>query len=877
MYLYPAYEILRRKGRCKMKWFKETRQIGRVGTSFGRSRFKPHCQCILAILLVILCYLTYSAPVAAQTGSWEMMSTHTQEYASYDVPKNIPGKGTETSILTIADTGSIVDLNVKLNITHPYDADMEIFLIAPDGMRVELFTDVGDWERDFIDTVLDDEASKSITEGRGPFTGSFRPEGNLADMDDKDIAGTWTLEVTDDASSNRVGTLNAWSLIIEQESDRPPGAKYGGGTGEPDDPYKIATAADLITLGGTPGDYDKCFILTADIDLNPNLPGCKVFDMAVIGPDVDSDESDYQGTGFTGVFDGNGHTISHLTITGEGYLGLFGHLASGSQVINISLVDVSVVGSESYVGGLAGENFGSITMSYSAGVVEGDIGVGGLVGSNAGSLTQCFSSSVVDGTGWWVGGLVGVNYDSIATSFSIGRVRATNSVGGLVGYNSGSIATSYSNSAVTGTSLGVGGLVGYNGGFTVIHCSSTGAVSGGQPGGLMGVNQGDVIACFWDTQTSGQTWSAGGTGKTTTQMKTASTFLNAGWDFVDETTNGTEDIWRIIEGQDYPRLWWEEPRAKYSGGTGDPKDPYQIATMEDLVQLGDNPEDYDKHFILTADIDLNPNLPGRKVFNKAIIAPHAGSFGWPFSGPPFAGVFDGGDHTISNLTITGIRCAGLLGQLASGSEVKNVKLVGVNIDGSDGYTGGLVGLASSAGAAVTNCSCEGTISGHSYIGGLVGYGGARVTRCYSNGEVYGSKWSIGGLVGYSCGYIQQCYSTATVSGASWVGGLVGENANTVIECYSTGSVTGYSSIGGLVGYDYPYSQAIRCFWDTQTSKRTWSAGGTGKTTAQMQTASTFLDAGWDFVDETENGTEDIWWILEGQDYPRLWWELIPEN
>ena len=51
----------------------------------------------------------------------------------------------------------------------------------------------------------------------------------------------------------------------------------------------------------------------------------------------------------------------------------------------------------------------------------------------------------------------------------------------------------------------------------------------------------------------------------------------------------------------------------------------------------------------------------------------------------------------------------------------------------------------------------------------------------------------------------------------------------------------------------------------------------GRTTAEMQTASTFIEADWDFVDETENGIEDIWWILEGQNYPRLWWELIPEN
>ncbi len=79
-------------------------------------------------------------------------------------------------------------------------------------------------------------------------------------------------------------------------------AQYSGGSGTADDPYQIATAADLIALGETPEDYDKHFILTADIDLDPNLPGRKVFDKAVIaGP---------SGTRFTGVFDGNGHVIS---------------------------------------------------------------------------------------------------------------------------------------------------------------------------------------------------------------------------------------------------------------------------------------------------------------------------------------------------------------------------------------------------------------------------------------------------------------------------------------------------------------------------------------------------------------------------------------
>lgn len=71
-----------------------------------------------------------------------------------------------------------------------------------------------------------------------------------------------------------------------------------------------------------------------------------------------------------------------------------------------------------------------------------------------------------------------------------------------------------------------------------------------------------------------------------------------------------------------------------------------------------------------------------------------------------------------------------------------------------------------------------------------------------------------------------------------------------------------------MGYKY-YGVVAACFWDTVTSGRTTSASGTGKTTAEVQTAGTFLNAGWDFIGETDNDTEDIWWILEGQDYPRL--------
>ena len=176
---------------------------------------------VLAILLITVTCLALPAWAEPEGADWGIMAARSKEYASSDVPKEIPGRGTVNSTLAVADAGPIVDLNVKLNITHPYDADLDIFLIAPDGTRVELFTDAGGESANFVDTILDDEAPESITDGSGPFTGSYRPEGSLADLKTKDVAGTWTLEVTDDWSTSRAGTLNAWSLIVTLEIKEP--------------------------------------------------------------------------------------------------------------------------------------------------------------------------------------------------------------------------------------------------------------------------------------------------------------------------------------------------------------------------------------------------------------------------------------------------------------------------------------------------------------------------------------------------------------------------------------------------------------------------------------------------------------------------------
>jgi subtilisin-like proprotein convertase family protein len=164
-------------------------------------------------LLMVACFANIIYGEDEQN-RWSGMIEINEEYFSDDVPKAIPDAGTTTSILDIAKAGTIVDLNVKLNINHESNGNLDIYLIAPDGTRVELFTDVGSISSNFLDTVLDNEAGQPITEGTAPFTNSYRPEGNLADLYGKDINGTWKLEVTDDWGGN-TGTLNSWCLIAK--------------------------------------------------------------------------------------------------------------------------------------------------------------------------------------------------------------------------------------------------------------------------------------------------------------------------------------------------------------------------------------------------------------------------------------------------------------------------------------------------------------------------------------------------------------------------------------------------------------------------------------------------------------------------------------
>lgn len=291
----------------------------------------------------------------------------------------------------------------------------------------------------------------------------------------------------------------------------------------------------------------------------------------------------------------------------------------------------------------------------------------------------------------------------------------------------------------------------------------------------------------------------------------------------------------------WPILEVECGGIKYGGGGGTAEDPYLVCTAEHMIQIADNPEDWDKHFRLTEDIDLS-SYTGHQF--------HIISTDWR---EPFMGVFDGGGHVISNFTYTidgFVNYVGLFGCLGANSEVRNLGLEDPNVSLSlSNGTGALAGLL--YGGVVRNCWARSVqISGGFRVGGLAG-------------EIHGG-WLADSYV--DGGYVFGQYN--------YVGGLVGDNNDVIARCYSTCQADGaLGFIGGLVGHTREGS-VINSFWDEQTSGLTWSSGGTGKTTVEMQTNSTFTDAGWDFVGETANGTEDIWRMcVDDLNYPHLAWEF----
>ena len=254
---------------------------------------------------------------------------------------------------------------------------------------------------------------------------------------------------------------------------------------------------------------------------------------------------------------------SYATVNVSGTFDAGGLVGVNSGTINNSYATGVVSGLYGYIaGGLVGRNHGdgAIAGSFAVGDVSGESRiVGGLVGRNEdnASITGSYAMGDVSGEGDDVGGLVGQNASTITAAYATGNVSgASDNVGGLVGQNEGSITATYATGMVTGRGDDLGGLVGKNGSGSITTSYALGRVlppaGAFYVGGLVGYNDSSEIAnSYWDTETSEQSSSYGGVGKTTLDLQSpaSATGIYAEWN---------PDYWDFGTSSQYPVL-------KYSG------------------------------------------------------------------------------------------------------------------------------------------------------------------------------------------------------------------------------------------------------------------------------------------------------------------------
>jgi len=298
----------------------------------------------------------------------------------------------------------------------------------------------------------------------------------------------------------------------------------GSGDGTEGDPYQITNCTQLQEVDNN---LTADYVLINDVNCSDTVNWNSGNGFNSIGTSTSNK--------FVGSLNGAGYSINDLYInTTEGNMGLFTSIGSAGIVYNLSLVNVNIT-AQFNVGGLFGEQQGFVEHIAIIGgsITATSTTAGGLCGYNEGIINNSYSTAKV--TSLWseedadAGGFCGEgSAGEINNCYATGSVYAEDRVGGFVGYNYGGIITnSYSIGAVTGSA---------------------------NLGGFSGGNDYTIISSYWDNETSGQSTSAAGEGRSTSEMQTQGTFTD--WDFAN--------TWEMI---DYPHLQYEglEPLSPFDG------------------------------------------------------------------------------------------------------------------------------------------------------------------------------------------------------------------------------------------------------------------------------------------------------------------------
>ena len=567
---------------------------------------------------------------------------------------------------------------------------------------------------------------------------------------------------------------------------------------------------------------------------------------------------------FATVFEGNGHTISNLYSRRGGHVGLFGYINSRATIRNIGIIDNALYGSSGnsdHVGGLMGENNGTITASYATGDADGGSGnfdyVGGLVGRNSGTITASYATGDADGSSSDnndVGGLVGRNSGTITASYATGDADGGSGnfddVGGLVGRSSGTITASYATGDADGGGGNgdyVGGLVGWKSdgtitasyGFGTLTNVDTAGVddSGDRPNGVAGVGSGpngarflsatNTPAASWNnaSNNSANAWTFGATTDIPTLRYadydgTGTTYSCAAIPAtVPDGSGGTTTVTcdtTPLPGQNPAVTPLLNPFDADGDGLIDIHSlvqlhnmrynlagtSYKTSSTDSGVMCGINFDTACSGYELRKNLTFDRDGDGR-TYNTATY------------------VLDSGDHHAAYFPVTngtgGWQPIGdATNPFSTIFEGNGFSISGLAVRRTNTYIG-MFGRTDSS-AIIRNIRLANNLAdyagniGSRHVGGLVAYNEGTISASHAGGLVDGGSGSfdrIGGLVGENRGTIIASYATGDADGGDgrtdYVGGLVGDNSGTITASNATGDADGDGGnddrVGGLVGWN----------------------------------------------------------------------------
>lgn len=616
-----------------------------------------------------------------------------------------------------------------------------------------------------------------------------------------DFADTWMFQ---DGQAYPYPVLQGVPFEIIPENT----TEFAGGRGTIFDPYLINTRENLLNVRRYP---NASFMLVSDIVFTA--------DDFSEGGIAFNHGSGWLSIGlysrpFSGVFDGNGHTIQGLVQNGKAAddpRDQYGFISFNRGTIkNLGLAAIQINCSEFRTneyntGGIAGNNsYGRISQCYTTGSIVGQGRAGGITASigRGGIIENCFSNCFISTA---VSG-------GITTSNSRGTIQNCYFAGSLVG------ATSYGGICTASTMA------------TTTSCYYLDIYPYGKVADITG-----VTAC------------------TLGMMQTSATYT--GFDF--------SNIWDLPDGSGYPLLRLksvelppEEPEnySEYAGGNGSAYHPYLISTKSQLANISLN-------------LRANYKLAADLVFTAedfAINGPfYNNGAGWQPLGTvdqPFRGTFDGAGHSITGIFQDQILPAGTIANLGlfgcNLGNISNLRLIDCQISMQGSESANIGSIAGLNDGLIYGCSSTGIISGIMNVGGIAGLGyKGRIDSCYNSATVSGST-NTGGIIGNSYTAISNCYNSGNIFGETYSGGIVGKlEFGQVISSYNVGHVAG-TSYGAICG-SY-ISSCLNCY--ALNMPRVSVAPSSGITVCsvdQMRSISTYT--GFDF--------DQTWIMPDTPDYP----------